>query len=103
MGTGTVHHIAWRAIDDNDQLEWQKYVAENGYRVTPVQDRNYFNAIYFREHGEILFEIATDPPGFAHDESYETMGEQLMLPAQYEHYREQLERRLIPVTVKALD
>ncbi|MEC1343952.1 ring-cleaving dioxygenase [Bacillus haynesii] len=103
MGTGTVHHIAWRAIDDNDQLEWQKYVAENGYRVTPVQDRNYFNAIYFREHGEILFEIATDPPGFAHDESPQTMGEQLMLPAQYEHYREQLERRLIPITVKALD
>ncbi|MCY7836022.1 ring-cleaving dioxygenase [Bacillus haynesii] len=103
MGTGTVHHIAWRAIDDNDQLEWQKYVAENGYRVTPVQDRNYFNAIYFREHGEILFEIATDPPGFAHDESHQTMGEQLMLPAQYEHYREQLERRLIPITVKALD
>ncbi|MCY8541741.1 ring-cleaving dioxygenase [Bacillus haynesii] len=103
MGTGTVHHIAWRAIDDNDQLEWKKYVAENGYRVTPVQDRNYFNAIYFREHGEILFEIATDPPGFAHDESHQTMGEQLMLPAQYEHYREQLERRLIPITVKALD
>jgi len=103
MGTGTVHHIAWRAIDDNDQLEWQKYVAENGYRVTPVQDRNYFNAIYFREHGEILFEIATDPPGFAHDESHQTMGEQLMLPAQYEHYREQLERRLITITVKALD
>ncbi|MCY7844715.1 ring-cleaving dioxygenase [Bacillus haynesii] len=103
MGTGTVHHIAWRAIDDNDQLEWQKYVAENGYRVTPVQDRNYFNAIYFREHGEILFEIATDPPGFAHDESHQTMGKQLMLPAQYEHYREQLERRLIPITVKALD
>lgn len=103
MGTGTVHHIAWRAIDDNDQLEWQKYVAENGYRVTPVQDRNYFNAIYFREHGEILFEIATDPPGFAHDESHQTMGEQLMLPAQYEHYREQLERRLIPITVKVLD
>ena len=70
MGVGTVHHIAWRASDDNDQLDWQKYVAENGYGVTPVQDRNYFNAIYFREHGEILFEIATDPPGFAHDESH---------------------------------
>lgn len=103
MGVGTVHHIAWRASDDNDQLEWQKYVAENGYGVTPVQDRNYFNAIYFREHGEILFEIATDPPGFAHDESHETMGEQLMLPVQYEQYREQLERRLIPIQVKELD
>ncbi|MEH7386067.1 ring-cleaving dioxygenase [Bacillus sp. JJ1521] len=103
MGVGTVHHIAWRAIDDNDQLDWQKYVAANGYGVTPVQDRNYFNAIYFREHGEILFEIATDPPGFAHDESHETMGEQLMLPAQYEQYREQLERSLIPIKVKELD
>ena len=54
MGVGTVHHIAWRAIDDKDQLEWQKYVAENGYDVTSVKERNYFNAIYFREHGKIL-------------------------------------------------
>lgn len=103
MGVGTVHHIAWRASDDQDQLDWQKYVAQNGYGVTPVQDRNYFNAIYFREHGEILFEIATDPPGFAHDESHETMGEQLMLPAQYEQYREQLEHSLIPIKVRKLD
>lgn len=103
MGVGTVHHIAWRAIDDQDQLDWQKYVAAHGYGVTPVQDRNYFNAIYFREYGEILFEIATDPPGFAHDESHETMGSQLMLPPQYEQYREQLERRLIPIKVKELD
>ncbi|WP_010284903.1 ring-cleaving dioxygenase [Bacillus timonensis] len=103
MGVGTVHHIAWRASDEKDQLDWQKYVAQNGYGVTPVQDRNYFNAIYFREHGEILFEIATDPPGFAHDESHETMGEQLMLPVQYEQYREQLERSLIPIKVRKLD
>ncbi|WP_099363823.1 ring-cleaving dioxygenase [Fredinandcohnia onubensis] len=103
MGVGTVHHIAWRASDDKDQLDWQKHVAQNGYGVTPVQDRNYFNAIYFREHGEILFEIATDPPGFAHDESHETMGEQLMLPAQYEQYREQLEHSLIPIKVRKLD
>ncbi|MDQ0231836.1 ring-cleaving dioxygenase [Metabacillus malikii] len=103
MGVGTVHHIAWRAIDDEDQLSWQSYISEKGYSVTPVQDRNYFNAIYFREHGEILFEIATDPPGFAHDESEETMGENLMLPEQYEKYREQLERRLIPITVRSLD
>lgn len=103
MGVGTVHHIAWRAIDDHDQLEWQKYVAANGYSVTPVQDRNYFNAIYFREYGEILFEIATDPPGFAHDESHETMGEQLMLPVQYEQYRGQLEQSLIPIKVRELD
>jgi len=103
MGVGTVHHIAWRAIDDKDQLDWQKYVAANGYSVTPVQDRNYFNAIYFREHGEILFEIATDPPGFAHDESEKTMGEQLMLPPQYESHRVQIERSLLPFEVKELD
>jgi glyoxalase family protein len=103
MGVGTVHHIAWRASDDQDQLEWQKYVSANGYGVTPVQDRNYFNAIYFREHGEILFEIATDPPGFAHDESQETMGEKLMLPAQYEPHREQIERGLLPFKVRELD
>lgn len=100
MGVGTVHHIAWRAIDDADQLDWQKYIADNGYGVTPVQDRNYFNAIYFREHGNILFEIATDPPGFAIDEPFEKMGEKLMLPEQYEMYRPRLEDRLIPIEVK---
>ena len=103
MGVGTVHHIAWRAKDNEDHLDWQKYVASKGFRVTPVRDRNYFNAIYFREHGEILFEIATDPPGFAHDESFETMGEKLMLPPQYEKYREYLERKLIPIEVRELD
>lgn len=102
MGVGTVHHIAWRAKDDEDQLDWQQYVASKGYGVTPVQDRNYFNAIYFREHGEILFEIATDPPGFAHDESQATMGENLMLPSQYEQYRPQIERRLVPIQVREL-
>jgi glyoxalase family protein len=103
MGVGTVHHIAWRAKDDEDQLEWQKYVADSGYGVTAVRDRNYFNAIYFKEHGEILFEIATDPPGFAHDESLETMGEKLMLPEQYETHRDQIEKALIPFEVRELD
>jgi glyoxalase family protein len=103
MGVGTVHHIAWRAKDDEDQLEWQKYVADSGYGVTAVRDRNYFNAIYFKEHGEILFEIATDPPGFAHDESLETMGEKLMLPEQYEIHRNQIEEALIPFEVRELD
>ncbi|MBZ5752513.1 ring-cleaving dioxygenase [Metabacillus rhizolycopersici] len=103
MGVGTVHHIAWRAQDDQDQLDWKKYIEGYGYGVTPVQDRNYFNAIYFREHGEILFEIATDPPGFAHDESQETMGEKLMLPDQYESQRDQIERLVLPVEVRELD
>lgn len=103
MGVGTVHHIAWRATDDEDQTDWQRYVARMGFHVTPVQDRNYFNAIYFREHGEILFEIATDPPGFAHDESEETLGKELKLPPQYEKYRESLKQSLIPIEVRDLD
>lgn len=69
----------------------------------PVQDRNYFNAIYYREHGKILFEIATDPPGFAHDESVATMGKKLMLPRQYEKYRGQIERGLLHFEVRGLD
>ncbi|NHM32856.1 VOC family protein [Neobacillus terrae] len=103
MGVGTVHHIAWRASDNHDQLDWKNHIETNGYRVTPVRDRNYFNAVYFREHGEILFEIATDPPGFTHDESKETMGTNLMLPVQFEPHRRQLERTLIPIEVRELD
>ena len=103
MGVGTVHHIAWRASDVANQLDWKEHVSRFGYGVTPVQDRNYFNAIYFREHGEILFEIATDPPGFAHDESLETMGEELKLPEQYEPHRNQIEQTLLPFEVRNLD
>src|SRR5690625_384737 len=103
LGVGTVHHIAWRAEDDEDHLEWQQFVDENGFGVTEVRDRNYFKAIYFREPGEILFEIATDPPGFAHDESQETMGQSLKLPEQYEEHRAQLAEALIPITVRNLD
>ncbi|WP_085993563.1 ring-cleaving dioxygenase [Oceanobacillus senegalensis] len=100
MGVGTVHHIAWRAKDDADQLEWQSYLRENNYGVTPVKDRNYFNAIYFREHGEILFEIATDPPGFSIDEPYEKLGQELKLPKQYEKFRTYLENSLFPIEIK---
>ena len=100
MGAGIVHHIAWRASDDKDHVEWQQYIEENGYGVTPIRDRNYFNAIYFKEHGNILFEIATDTPGFTIDEAQETLGEKLMLPPQYESQRAQLEQSLIPIEVK---
>lgn len=103
MGVGTVHHIAWRASDDEDLLDWKKYVESFKYRVTPVKDRNYFNAIYFKEDGNILFEIATDPPGFTHDESQETMGEKLMLPEQYEPQREKIEQVVMPFEVRTVD
>ena len=103
MGVGTVHHIAWRASDDEDQLDWKNHIESFEYGVTTVQDRNYFNAIYFKEHGGILFEIATDPPGFAHDESQESMGENLMLPEQFESQREKIKQTLLPFEVRMLD
>lgn len=103
MGVGTVHHIAWRAQDNDDHLEWQAYVQSKGQYVTEIKNRNYFNAIYFREAGRILFEIATDPPGFAHDETFETMGSELKLPSQYEEYRERLESTLIPISVRPIN
>jgi glyoxalase family protein len=68
QGAGTIHHVAFRAEDDAVQLEWREKLASAGMGVTPVIDRQYFNAIYFREPGGVLFEIATDPPGFAVDE-----------------------------------
>lgn len=102
MGVGTVHHIAWRAKDNEDQLDWKQQVEAYGLGVTPVQDRSYFNAIYFREYGDLLFEIATDPPGFAIDEALEELGGGLMLPAQYERYRSGLNRDLPPIKVREL-
>lgn len=100
MGVGTVHHIAWRADDNKDQLDWNQLVTENGYHVTDVKDRNYFHSIYFREYGELLFEIATDLPGFAIDERIEQLGEALKLPSQFEPMREKIESVLSPITVR---
>src|SRR5262249_26254475 len=59
LGTGTVHHIAWRTPDDAQQLQWRRELVDRGYHVTPVIDRNYFHSIYYREPGGVLFEIAT--------------------------------------------
>ncbi|MDO8185247.1 VOC family protein [Conexibacter sp. JD483] len=95
-GAGTVHHIAWASQDD-DHLKWQARVREAGGFVTDVRDRDYFNAIYFREPRGILFEIATLSPGFAADEDPQTLGEALRLPKQHEHLRAHLEQTLQPV------
>jgi glyoxalase family protein len=65
MGAGTVHHIAWRAKDEEELLKWSSLLQDISYYPTEVRDRNYFKAVYFHEGGGILFEIATDPPGFA--------------------------------------
>ncbi len=91
MGVGTVHHVAFRAENDEHQLEIREEVAGLGYDVTPVLDRNYFHSIYFREPGGVLFEIATDPPGFAVDENPAELGTNLKLPPQYESRRDHLE------------
>ncbi|MEH3052470.1 MAG: VOC family protein [Patulibacter minatonensis] len=96
QGAGTVHHIAWHSLDD-DHVAWQQRVGDAGMHVTPVIDRDYFNAIYFRQQQGILFEIATTSPGFAVDEDAAHLGEGLRLPTQHEHLRPQLERVLTPL------
>ena len=96
QGAGSVHHIAWAARDE-DHLAWQARVRAAGGYVTDVKDRDYFDAIYFREPRGVLFEIATLSPGFGVDEDPERLGEELRLPAQHEHLRERLERTLTPV------
>ncbi|UZJ79945.1 ring-cleaving dioxygenase [Fictibacillus sp. KU28468] len=102
MGAGTVHHIAWRASDNEDHESWRSHVQQSGFEVTPVIDRQYFNAIYFRESGGILFEIATDPPGFARDEPKDIMGKNLLLPPWLEPEREKIESVLMPAEVRVL-
>jgi glyoxalase family protein len=101
MGVGTVHHVAFRVPDEETQLELREKVAALGYNVTPVLDRNYFRSIYFREPGGVLFEIATDPPGFAVDEDSEHPGEQLKLPPWLEPRRAEIEEVLEPLRVPA--
>ncbi len=100
-GAGTIHHIAFRAKTQADQDAWIETLRTFGHRTTPVIDRQYFNAIYFREPGGVLFEIATDPPGFAIDEAPETLGQGLMLPPQYEAMRDRIEAVLPPLKVRA--
>jgi len=90
-GAGTVHHVAFRVDDDNAQLAVRSQVIQAGYDPTPVIDRDYFHSVYFREPGGVLFEIATNPPGFTIDEPIEKLGEALKLPKQYEPHRSEIE------------
>jgi glyoxalase family protein len=101
VAAGSVHHIAFRAKDDDEQLQWREHLVELGYNVTPVIDRTYFNSIYFREPGGILFEIATEPPGFTLDEPIEELGSKLRLPPWMEAARSQIEQVLPPITLPA--
>ena len=101
VAVGSVHHIAFRARDDAEQFVWRERLVDLGYNVTPVIDRTYFHSIYFREPGGVLFEIATDPPGFTLDESLEELGNQLRLPPWLEPTRSQVEEVLPAIKVPA--
>jgi glyoxalase family protein len=94
VAAGTVHHIAWRAPDDESQARWRGEIVESGVGVTDIIDRRYFHSIYFREPGGVLFEIATDPPGFTIDEPLLELGRRLRLPPWLEPQREQIQRHL---------
>jgi glyoxalase family protein len=103
MGAGTVHHIAWRAKDEEDHIRWRELLLEKGYYPTEILDRNYFKALYFHEGGGILFEIATDPPGFTIDEPISELGEKLMLPSWLESRREEFEDMLPKAEARILE
>jgi len=94
QSAGTVHHIAFRTDNDDTQATIQNKLMENGVQVTEVKDRNYFKSVYFREPGGVLFEIATDEPGFAIDEEQAHLGEALKLPEWVEPQRAKIESRL---------
>ena len=94
VAVGTVHHVAWRTPTNEEQVHWRRTLKKLHYDVTPIIDRQYFHSIYFREPGGVLFEIATDPPGFATDETAEHLGTSLKLPPWLEKARPELERLL---------
>ena len=96
-GTGGVHHVAWRVADADEQLEVRERVEAAGRRPTPVIDRFWFRSVYFLEPGGVLFELATDGPGFAIDESEEQLGEHLILPPWLEPGRDSIEAALPPL------
>src|SRR5207244_4021330 len=99
VSVGTVHHVAFRASDDEHQKALRQEIIKADLNVTPVINRNYFHSIYFREHGGVLFEVATDQPGFGIDESPEQLGTRLALPPWLEHSRAEIEKNLPPVSL----
>ncbi|MDI7862697.1 VOC family protein [Rhizobiaceae bacterium n13] len=97
QGAGSVHHVAFAVENREKQLDVRKALMDTGYQVTPVIDRDYFWAIYFRSPGGILFEIATSEPGFNRDEDTAHLGEALKLPNRYEPFRSKIEAGLVPL------
>lgn len=103
MGAGTLHHIALRAKDETELYQWREFLLEKGLNPTEIRDRHYFKSLYFHDEGGILFEIATDSPGFTIDESVEHLGQQLMLPPWLESKRAELEALLPDVEVHIVE
>jgi glyoxalase family protein len=101
IAAGTVHHVAFRAADDDAQLAFRAGLIDAGLHVTDVRERHYFRSIYFREPSGVLFEIATDGPGFPVDEPVESLGSELKLPDWLEPQRERIAEALPPVQVRA--
>jgi glyoxalase family protein len=99
LGAGGVHHVAFRVADEEEQRFWHERISRAGLRVSPFIDRFYFRSIYFRISNGILFEIATDGPGFATDEDLDALGETLALPPFLESRREQIEAGLRPIVI----
>jgi glyoxalase family protein len=91
---GTTHHIAFRVSDENTQMAYREKVIAKGLQITPKINRDYFFSLYFREPGGVLFEIATDNPGFTVDEPLSELGSALKLPKQYETSRKEIEKHL---------
>ena len=96
-GAGVVHHVAFRTPDDEQQRAWRERIVRLGYNVSPVMDRTYFHSIYFREPGGVLFEVATDNPGFGADQDAAELGRSLMLPSWLESQRPEIEKVLQPL------
>jgi len=94
---GTIHHVAFRVPNDEILMKFREKIEDYGLQITPQIDRQYFHSLYFREPGGVLFEIATDNPGFTVDESLEELGQNLKLPAQYEPQREAIEKHLVKI------
>jgi glyoxalase family protein len=103
FGVGSIHHVAVRVPDDERQSRYQSLIRSAGFNVTDVLDRSYFHSIYFREHGGVLFEIATDTPGFAVDEPVSALGETLQLPKWVEPDRAAIEESLAPLALKSIE
>ncbi len=99
VAVGTIHHVAWRTPTDDDQRAWWERIRVLGVPVSDIIDRFWFHSIYFREPGGVLFEIATDGPGFAVDEAVDELGSRLVLPPWLEPHRAQIEGALIPITL----